>query len=231
MATRGPCLPGNLLAIAGSITSLLTVLIGFIYIYNKPPSFQFSWSDCTWSFPDKYSTDCNQLWQNNWGMTALPNYTPLLIGIFGAMMFQPGVMQVCGFPRNFLQYGLFLIVQGFVGDMGFCGKLGVAVGVLSTILGVICLGAAGMSVKSSRMLLLEEEYKVAECDVKSEMYDSEGEAMGRPGASPMRAGASPGARAGASSAKDLFAQLDTDGDGILSREELAAGITSGTFPR
>ena len=26
-------------------------------------------------------------------MTALPNYTPLLIGIFGAMMFQPGVMQ------------------------------------------------------------------------------------------------------------------------------------------
>eukprot|EP00438_Fugacium_kawagutii_P002840 Skav214126 [mRNA] locus=scaffold1185:617180:621786:- [translate_table: standard] len=101
----GPCMPGNLLAIIGSCTSFLTVLIGLIYVYNKPPSFDYVWSDCGWTFPDKSSTDCNMAWQSNWGVIGVLRYTPLIFGIFGSAMFQPGMMQVVGFPRNFLQYG------------------------------------------------------------------------------------------------------------------------------
>ncbi|OLP91037.1 hypothetical protein AK812_SmicGene27315 [Symbiodinium microadriaticum] len=84
---------GDFLAIAGTLVSVMTVIIGLIYAWAKPPSFEW--------------------WQTSWGMTALPNYTALIIGIVGVAMYQPQ------------QYGIWLIVQGFVGDFGYCGKLGV----------------------------------------------------------------------------------------------------------
>jgi len=201
---------------------MLTVIIGLIYLYNKPPSFSYSWSDCTWTFPTKDSTDCNQLWQINWGMTAVPNYTPLIFGALGSMMFQPGMMQVVGFPRNFLQYGLFLWVQGFYGDMGYCGKLGVILGFLSCAIGTICFVAACFDLKSSRMMRLEEEYK--------EMYveeDFDYDVVA--GAAPVLAGAA-GAAASPTS-KDLFDQFDADGDGKISRQELARGLSQGLGSR
>ena len=33
-------------------------------------------------------------WQTSWGMTALPNYTALIIGIVGVAMYQPQTLEV-----------------------------------------------------------------------------------------------------------------------------------------
>lgn len=220
--TAGPCMPGNLLAILGTITSALTVLIGLIYVYNKPPSFEYVWSDCTWTFPDKESTDCNMKWQSNWGVMCVLKYTPLIFGILGSAMFQPGMMQVVGFPRNFLQYGLFLWLQGFYGDMGYCGKLGVIVGFLSCIVGTICLVASLFDLKSSRMMRLQEEFKHMYVEEEPGM---EYASVAGAGAVPVMAGVA--GAAVSPSAKGLFEKFDTDGDGVISRQEYSSGISAG----
>ncbi|CAE7730370.1 BIP5, partial [Symbiodinium pilosum] len=58
---------------------VLTVIIGCIYISNKPPVLTWKWSECGWSNPDEYTlwVDCNDTWKSSWGMTALPNYMAL----------------------------------------------------------------------------------------------------------------------------------------------------------
>ena len=33
-------------------------------------------------------------WQTSWGMTALPNYTALIIGLIGVAMYQPQTLEV-----------------------------------------------------------------------------------------------------------------------------------------
>lgn len=39
------------------------------------------------------------------GMVGIPVWVPFLIGLTGTMMVNPMVLQVVGFPRNFLQHG------------------------------------------------------------------------------------------------------------------------------
>eukprot|EP00913_Durusdinium_trenchii_P027368 g25675.t1 len=216
--SAGPCMAGNLLSICGTITSVLTIIIG---------------------------TDCNQLWQNNFGMTAVPKYTALIFGLIGTAMLQPLAMQVCGFPRNFVQYGLFLWLQGFYGDFGYCGKLGVWVGCLSCFVGTVCFIGAWFDLKSSRMLRLEEEYKYM-YDAEDFEYTAAGAAAGdpwhpkrarrgvlgpggksEPSASPPEAAMVAGEASPDS--KDLFDKFDTDGDGRISRQaaELSSGLSRG----
>ncbi|CAK9009233.1 unnamed protein product [Durusdinium trenchii] len=207
---------GNLLSICGTITSVLTIIIGLIYVANKPPKFIYYWNTCSWVMDSATSTDCNQLWQNNFGMTAVPKYTALIFGLIGTAMLQPLAMQVCGFPRNFVQYGLFLWLQGFYGDFGYCGKLGVWVGCLSCFVGTVCFIGAWFDLKSSRMLRLEEEYKY--------MYDAEDFEYTAAGAA---AGAAMVAGEASPDSKDLFDKFDTDGDGRISRQELSSGLSRG----
>mmetsp|Transcript_17519 Transcript_17519/g.32963 ORF Transcript_17519/g.32963 Transcript_17519/m.32963 type:complete len:219 (-) Transcript_17519:120-776(-) len=201
---------GDYLHLAGTFLSVLTVIIGLIYAAAKPPTLKFKWSECGWTNPDEYTlwVDCNQQWQSSWGMTALPNYTPLILGIIGVAMWEPSSMEVFGFPRNFWQYGIFLILQGFVGDFGYCSKFGVVVGYLSCILGGICFVAAFFEVFSRRMRDIRKKFPLKIDEDLIEAFEEPTETQPRASAAP--------------SADDLFSKIDKDGDGVLTREELAA---------
>ncbi|CAJ1337664.1 unnamed protein product [Effrenium voratum] len=148
---------GNLLAYASSATSAMTVIIGLIYMYWHFPSFNLKFDDCYFEDPDEYTywVDCNSTWANDWGMVGIPVWVPFLIGLTGAMMVNPMVLQVVGFPRNFVQHGFFLIVQAMFANIGYCGKLGVTTGFVSIAIGVIDIVAAGFGIKSDRMKELQ----------------------------------------------------------------------------
>lgn len=118
-----------------------------------------------------------------------------------------------------LQYGIWLIVQGFVGDFGYCGKLGVVTGYVSCILGVICIVASAFDIKSTRMRNIEKAYPMpAETDDEDEVdAPAPRVAAGGPVAG------APSGSMGPNAVNDLFDKLDTDGDGVLSAAELRSG--------
>eukprot|EP00933_Yihiella_yeosuensis_P064944 TRINITY_DN6850_c0_g2_i1.p1 TRINITY_DN6850_c0_g2~~TRINITY_DN6850_c0_g2_i1.p1 ORF type:complete len:180 (+),score=43.52 TRINITY_DN6850_c0_g2_i1:45-584(+) len=164
---------GNLVTYAGTVTSVATIVIGLIYLYNKPPSFPLKW-DCPWKNPDEYTywVDCNQQWSTSWGMVGLPKWCALLVGIGGTAMVSPGALEVVGFPKNCIQYACFLVFQAFFANFGFCGKIGVAVGYVSCAVALVALAAGAMDEKSDRMEYLEEQaelgYEKEEFEMKSD---------------------------------------------------------------
>ncbi|CAK9106260.1 unnamed protein product [Durusdinium trenchii] len=84
-------------------------------------------------------------------MVGIPNWVPFYVGLAGAMMVNPFILQVVGFPRNFLQHGIFLIIQALFANIGYCGKIGVAAGYFSIAVGVLDLIASAFHIKSDRM--------------------------------------------------------------------------------
>jgi len=161
----------NVLGLLGLGASLFTVSIGVIFMNKHPKSFPLKWEACGMSNPDEYHlwVDCNSDWQKMWGMDSLPNLQPLLIGAFGAVMHRPVLLQVMGFPKNFLQYGIFMIIQGVVGNLGYCGKLGVINGFFSIIIGIACFYAQTTGSKTDRMVELQGKSPI-DC-----VHDEEGE--------------------------------------------------------
>jgi len=148
---------GNLLIILGCTISVLTVIMGLITLWYHPLIWTIKWSECGWQDTDAGSwTDCNSTWQGNWSVMTIVPTTCLVIGAVGAAMLNPGLMEVVGFPKNFLQYGIFLAFQAIYAGLGYCGKVGVIVGILGLVLSVVCFVAAAMGEKSTRMEQLEE---------------------------------------------------------------------------
>mmetsp|Transcript_27460 Transcript_27460/g.48603 ORF Transcript_27460/g.48603 Transcript_27460/m.48603 type:complete len:180 (+) Transcript_27460:79-618(+) len=169
---------GDVLAIVGSLTSVVTVIIGMIYLYWHFPSFKLKFAECYFEDPDEYTywVDCNSTWSNNWGMVGIPVWVPLIVGVAGSLMYQPMMMEVVGFPRNFLQHGIFLIGQAFFANMGYCGKLGVATAFTSIAVGLIDIVASCFDVKSSRMEALDKarastQYELQQDDEASDAED------------------------------------------------------------
>lgn len=142
---------------ASCASSVVTVLIGLIYAYWHFPSLSLKFSDCYFESPNQYTpwVDCNNDWATEWGMVGVPTWVPLILGLTGAMMANPSILQVVGFPRNFLQHGIFLIVQAMFANIGYCGKLGVATGFCSIALGVIDIVAYCFGIRSDRMKELQ----------------------------------------------------------------------------
>eukprot|EP00930_Biecheleria_cincta_P078004 TRINITY_DN6535_c0_g1_i1.p1 TRINITY_DN6535_c0_g1~~TRINITY_DN6535_c0_g1_i1.p1 ORF type:complete len:168 (-),score=32.53 TRINITY_DN6535_c0_g1_i1:125-628(-) len=149
---------GDVLALANVLTAVFTVIIGIIYVYYKPPKADLHWTQCGWENPSKYTlwVDCNQAWASAFGLSNFPSWTPLFTGVPGVFMMNPMMLQVVGFPRNFLQWGIYLVVKAFMGDFGFCGKLGVANGWISCALAVASFGAAAAGIRDTRMLEFED---------------------------------------------------------------------------
>ena len=60
-----------------------------------------------WQDPDEYTywVDCNSKWAEGWGIFGVLTWIPLIFGAIGTMMVNPMVLEVVGFPRNFLQHG------------------------------------------------------------------------------------------------------------------------------
>mmetsp|Transcript_97593 Transcript_97593/g.119538 ORF Transcript_97593/g.119538 Transcript_97593/m.119538 type:complete len:174 (-) Transcript_97593:104-625(-) len=148
---------GNVLAAASCVTSLVTVVIGVIYAYWHFPPVTLMFSDCGWQNPDEYTfwVDCNNKWAQGWGIFGIVTWIPLIFGAVGTMMVNPTVLEVVGFPRNFVQHGLFLVLQGMMGNVGFCGKLGVVAGFASMGMGVVDMIAGVFHIKSDRMKQLQ----------------------------------------------------------------------------
>ncbi|CAK9040539.1 Luminal-binding protein 5 [Durusdinium trenchii] len=117
------------------------------------PTLSLKFSECHFEDPDEYTywVDCNDAWAKDWGMVGVPNWVPLIVGLVGTMMVNPYILQVVGFPRNFLQHGIFLIVQAMFANIGYCGKIGVATGYASIAVGVIDIIASAFHIKSDRM--------------------------------------------------------------------------------
>ncbi|CAE8595691.1 unnamed protein product [Polarella glacialis] len=149
----------NVVSFLGLGTSLFTIILGLVYVWYHPPSFKLMWDECGWTDPDEYTlwVDCNASWTSSWGLTGLPKFVPLLMGITGSVMHRPVLLQVMGFPKNFLQYGIWLIVQGIFANFGYDGKLGVINGWLSIFLGFTCVVCQVFGLKTDRMLELTGE--------------------------------------------------------------------------
>ncbi|CAE7929114.1 unnamed protein product, partial [Symbiodinium sp. KB8] len=154
---------GNVLGLLGLASSLFTTIIGIVYTWYHHPVLQLKWSECGWS--DTAATkwvDCNSEWASNFGMAQLPSLVPLLMGIFGTFMYRPMLLQVGGFPKNFVQYAVWLLFQGMFANFGYCGKLGVINGWFSIILAVASLVAEVTGLKTDRMLELTG-HKLVSC--------------------------------------------------------------------
>ena len=148
---------GTALSWASCATSLATVVIGVIYAWWHFPPLDLKFADCHFEDPDEYTywVDCNSQWANDWGMVGIPVWVPFLIGLTGTMMVNPMVLQVVGFPRNFLQHGIFLIVQCMMANIGYCGKWGIVIGYCSFSMGIIDIIASAFHIKSDRMKELQ----------------------------------------------------------------------------
>eukprot|EP00440_Ansanella_granifera_P022192 gb/GFBE01024109.1/.p1 GENE.gb/GFBE01024109.1/~~gb/GFBE01024109.1/.p1 ORF type:complete len:175 (+),score=43.02 gb/GFBE01024109.1/:1-525(+) len=165
---------GDVLAYAGTVTSVFSLIIGIIFLAKKFPSFDLKFSTCYFEDPDEYTywVDCNSKWSSNWGMVGIVVWVPFLMGLFGTFMLRPMLLEVVGFPRNFLQYGLWLIIQAMFGNMGYCGKLGVICGFASIALGLVCIVAAAFGIKSHRMEQMEKLRKQRYAGAYSSQEDS-----------------------------------------------------------
>eukprot|EP00931_Biecheleriopsis_adriatica_P118707 TRINITY_DN9404_c0_g2_i1.p1 TRINITY_DN9404_c0_g2~~TRINITY_DN9404_c0_g2_i1.p1 ORF type:complete len:353 (-),score=57.46 TRINITY_DN9404_c0_g2_i1:81-1139(-) len=148
---------GNILVILGGVISVLTAIMGVITLWYHPLNHTIYFSRCGFQDTDAGSwTDCNSIWQGNWSVMTIVPTTCLVIGVVGAAMPYPGLMELIGFPRNFAQYGIFLAFQAIYAGLGYCGKIGVIIGILGLCLSAACFVAAAMGEKSSRMEQLEE---------------------------------------------------------------------------
>ncbi|CAE7625833.1 BIP5 [Symbiodinium microadriaticum] len=172
---RGRERAGDILAAVASATSVVTVLIGSIYLYWHFPSFKLKFEECYFENPDEYTywVDCNSTWSNNWGMVGIPVWVPFFVGVAGTLMYYPMMMEVVGFPKNFLQHGIFLIIQAFFANIGYCGKLGVATGFVSIAVGIIAIIASGFHIKSTRMKALESNKSMTYQLQQDESEDSD----------------------------------------------------------
>lgn len=102
---------GNAIGFLGRMSSQFTLIIGVVYLYYHHPKLNLKYESC--SFEDEPGAkwvDCNQEWASNFGLPALPNMTTLFVGLFGIFMYRPVLLQVQGFPKNFVQLG---VVNGF----------------------------------------------------------------------------------------------------------------------
>eukprot|EP00913_Durusdinium_trenchii_P003659 g3386.t1 len=120
---------GNAIGFLGRGSSQFTLVIGVVYMWYHHPKFALKYSECGWS--DEAGSqwvDCNQEWASNFGMASLPFMTPLLVGLIGVFMYRPVLLQVQGFPRNFLQRpercALVLSPCCEVGSVGHHGRHG-----------------------------------------------------------------------------------------------------------
>jgi len=154
---------GNFIGFLGRSSSQFTLIIGVVYWYYHHPKMHLKYSTCGWE--DKAGSqwvDCNQEWASNFGMASLPFMTPLIVGLFGIFMYRPMLLQVHGFPKNFLQYSLFLLFQGLFANFGFCGKLGVLNGWFSVFVGILALFGQVLGLETDRMLKLKGS-KMIDC--------------------------------------------------------------------
>ncbi|CAK9116881.1 unnamed protein product [Durusdinium trenchii] len=154
---------GNAIGFLGRGSSQFTLVIGVVYMWYHHPKFALKYSECGWS--DEAGSqwvDCNQEWASNFGMASLPFMTPLLVGLIGVFMYRPVLLQVQGFPRNFLQYGIWLVFQGIFANFGYCGKLGVMNGYFSVFVGILAFIGQITGLETDRMLKLKGS-KVIDC--------------------------------------------------------------------
>lgn len=154
---------GNAIGFLGRMSSQFTLIIGVVYLYYHHPKLNLKYESC--SFEDEPGAkwvDCNQEWASNFGLPALPNMTTLFVGLFGIFMYRPVLLQVQGFPKNFVQYGIFLFVQGFFANFGYCGKLGVVNGFFSIFVAVLAFIAQVTGLEADRMLKIKG-HKVVDC--------------------------------------------------------------------
>mmetsp|Transcript_104274 Transcript_104274/g.324199 ORF Transcript_104274/g.324199 Transcript_104274/m.324199 type:complete len:168 (+) Transcript_104274:104-607(+) len=127
-------------SVLGFAASLGTVVVGLTYVWNKHPQVALRWSSCSFESGPQW-VDCNQAWSQVFGLVGFTLWTPLLVGLAGVSLHKPMLARVWGSTPSFLQYGLFLVFQGFFGDFAYCGKLGVAVGAASCGAGALSLVA------------------------------------------------------------------------------------------
>lgn len=177
---------GQAVPAAGFVACCLTILIGLIYLSIQwPQDLVLRWGNCPW-IPDfsKYEgspqtawkkwSDCNTAnnyvqgessWSSFFSVIGILPAESLILGTFGAFMHQPCLFQVFGFPRNFLQYGGFMVVQALFGNFSYLGRWGVLVGWLSLSVGLLAFVAQALGEKSDRMIRLSGSRRLRDhCD-------------------------------------------------------------------
>lgn len=161
---------GQGVALCGFATCIGTVILGVIYLAIAwPEDIALRWSDCSWVPESKHLKDvtrwanCNTAnnyvqgqtsWSAFFSVIGILPAEPLIFGLFGSFMHRPCLLQVFGFPRNFLQYGMFMVLQALFGNFSYCGKLGVVMGYCSLAVACMSFVCQALGVKSDRMIRL-----------------------------------------------------------------------------
>lgn len=176
---------GQVVTVLGFLACCSTVVLGVIYLSIQwPEDLTLRWSDCSW-FPESWGykdiktwSDCNTSANYKQGQTAWSQFfsvigilpaEPLIFGIFGSFMHRPCLLQVFGFPRNFLQYSIFLIVMALFANFSYCGKWGVILGFYSLLVGLLAIGAQITGEKSDRMIRLSGSRRLRDhCDCEED---------------------------------------------------------------
>mmetsp|Transcript_79102 Transcript_79102/g.228750 ORF Transcript_79102/g.228750 Transcript_79102/m.228750 type:complete len:154 (+) Transcript_79102:67-528(+) len=136
------------------VASVCTLVLGAIYVMLKLDGMHLRFDSCGWM-----QDDCNKNWREFFSFR--PNvlfdvWTPLLVGILGTSVHVNG-LKVCFLfewllPRTYVHYAFFMLVTAFFANFGYCGQVGVLIGVFSLCSAAMCVLAHLMREGSIKVL-------------------------------------------------------------------------------
>lgn len=137
----------------GMITSCIcflgsnaTLMLGLLYIVIRLEEMHLEFSDCWLVEADWLQADCNLSWRGLFTLRPevfLDVWTPILIGTMGSSIHVSSMRFNFLFewllPINYVQYALFMLVSALFAAVGYCGQLGVVVGVFCIVSAFMCI--------------------------------------------------------------------------------------------
>mmetsp|Transcript_105131 Transcript_105131/g.339066 ORF Transcript_105131/g.339066 Transcript_105131/m.339066 type:complete len:151 (-) Transcript_105131:16-468(-) len=132
------CDVGLAASCASFMGSLGTLLVGVVYVVKRAGDRRLpSFDKCGFMEPD-----CNKDWRKVFTLqpeVLLDLWTPFVIGALGTCLHLKSPRLT--FVRDYLQYGLFMLLTALVADVGYLGQCGMLVAVLSVVATGLCIFA------------------------------------------------------------------------------------------
>lgn len=146
------CDCGNAASILCLTASLCTIVLGVIYVFQKVghASSNVHWGkgDLHFSSCGFSEADCNGAWRQVFSLR--PSilcviWTPMFLGIVGASIHIKSLVLCSLFhdlhPSTYSHYAMFMLTNALIANIGYTGKCGVLIGVISLIAAILCVVA------------------------------------------------------------------------------------------
>lgn len=141
------------------ICSLLTLVLGVIYILLRLADLKIHFDQCgiiqedckrEWRDTVYYTgyrcAECNLPWRGvvtfEWE-TLLDIWTPFIVGLVGVLLHMTALRWTSFLlwlmPQWYTHYGVFMFITAFFANFGYCGKVGIILGIVSLVGAIFCV--------------------------------------------------------------------------------------------